>query len=323
MPQLESISCQICGKDNTEPVFRKHDRFGIDTRPFGIVHCSACDFFYVNPRPEPESLIRFYPETYAFQEEAGEPAAGLARFLKSAEAFYRNQGLRHDINRLLKVTGKKKGMMIEIGCGTGDRLRILREKGFQVLGIEPAEASREYGRKHFGLPILEARLEDWDGPEAPADTICIFNVLEHLPYPLEQLKRLASWLAKDGLLVLQIPNASSLQAKWLGARWSSMDVPRDLFYFSPRAMRTAAGLAGLKIEKIEYGHHWMHPPTLVSSLFPSIDPAVIWGEEKSVWSPVKKVLWALATLLAIPAALAAKLFRQSSLMTLYMRRVES
>lgn len=316
----ETIPCQICGKSNRDAVYSKPDRFKFDLEPYAIVRCPDCDYLYVNPRPQPESLLRFYPDTYAFQEEASAAQeSGLAFFFKKAEAFYRNQGLNHDVRRLLAVTKKKSGRIVEVGCGTGDRLHLLKQKGFEVLGLEPADAAREYGRRYFDLSIFADRLEDWAGPEPAADVICIFNVLEHLPYPIEQLKRLGGWLKKDGVLVIQIPNASSLQARWLGARWSSMDVPRDLFYFSPKAMRAAARLAGLRVERVEYGHHWMHPPTLISSLFPSIDPAVIWSEEKKAANPLKKVAWAAVTLLSIPLALLARFFKQSSLMTLYLR----
>lgn len=317
---LENISCPVCHGNSNRPVLNKKDRFKIDTRTFSIVRCEPCKFLYVNPRPRPDQLMQYYPETYAFQEEGDAvPDGRISRFFKKCEAFYRNQGLSHDVNRLLAVTKiKKRGTVVEIGCATGDRLRLLREKGYNVTGLEPAPAAREYGRKHFGLSIFDSRLEDWRGPETLADVICIFNVLEHLPYPIQQLKRMASWLTADGTLVIQIPNASSVQAKWLGARWSSMDVPRDLFYFSPHTMELAAEQAGLKIKKIEYGHHWMHPPTLVSSLFPSIDPAVIWGEEGKISGPLKKILWAAATFTAIPLAVIAKLLKQSSLMTLYL-----
>ena len=321
MAARESISCPCCQKNDLKTAGKRIDKFFIDPRPFDIVLCESCEVSFVSPRPREGHLINFYPDTYAFQEEAPSESF-FSRFLKKLETFYRAQGLNHDVCRLLKVTKLREGKCLEIGCGTGDRLIQLQQKRFQVLGVEPAAAACLYGKERYGLSIVEKKVEDWPGPDKPLDIILIFNVLEHLPHPVEELKRIAGWLKPGGMLALQIPNAKCWQARWFGTRWAAMDAPRDLYYFSPSALGKAFEQAGLEIFKIEYGHHWMHPPTMVSSLFPSLDPALLWSQESRSSTAFKKIAWGLATLTAIPWGMIEKIFQASPIMTLYARRGE-
>ncbi|MCL5276202.1 MAG: class I SAM-dependent methyltransferase [Deltaproteobacteria bacterium] len=53
---------------------------------------------------------------------------------------------------------------MDIGCGTGNYLRILRELGWDVYGIEPSERAAEIGRKQFGLNIKTGTLMDHKFP---------------------------------------------------------------------------------------------------------------------------------------------------------------
>ena len=59
--------------------------------------------------------------------------------------------------------------------------------------------------------------------------------------------------------------------------------------------------AGFAVMGIDHFMNWWHPPTLVISLFPNLDPQKAWGEEGRGGTPLfQRVAWILGTLLAGP-----------------------
>jgi 2-polyprenyl-3-methyl-5-hydroxy-6-metoxy-1,4-benzoquinol methylase len=62
--------------------------------------------------------------------------------------------------------------------------------------------------------------------------ITLWHVLEHVPdlnKRIEQIKRL---LAKNGLIVIALPNSESWDAEFYREYWAAWDVPRHFYHFS-------------------------------------------------------------------------------------------
>lgn len=102
------------------------------------------------------------------------------------------------------------GRVLDVGCGEGGVGRSLRAAGAtEVHGIEvmPAEAAvaRESLDSVFAGTV-EAALETSSLP-GPFDTICCYDVLEHLADPAFALRGLRQLAADDGRLHISIPNA--------------------------------------------------------------------------------------------------------------------
>ncbi|HMM12276.1 MAG TPA: class I SAM-dependent methyltransferase, partial [Bacteroidales bacterium] len=85
--------------------------------------------------------------------------------------------------------------------------------------------------------------------------ITMFHVLEHLPDVHSTMRKLCSWLAPDGRLVIAVPNHQSYDAEVYGPYWAAWDVPRHLHHFSRNSIISLAEKHGLTIRKI-YPMYW-------------------------------------------------------------------
>jgi uncharacterized Zn finger protein len=61
-PELETISCDLCGSDDTDLVFEERDYLHRIDGTFHLVRCRQCGLMYLNPRPTPEEMACYYPE---------------------------------------------------------------------------------------------------------------------------------------------------------------------------------------------------------------------------------------------------------------------
>ncbi len=106
-----------------------------------------------------------------------------------------------------------KGEVLDLGCGRGEALEILGERGIAARGVDLSESMIEECRRK-GLRAERRNLFDAleAAPEAQLGGIVSFHVIEHLdPADVDRLVRLASRaLAPGGVLVLETPNPLSL-----------------------------------------------------------------------------------------------------------------
>jgi O-antigen biosynthesis protein len=100
------------------------------------------------------------------------------------------------------------GHVLDVGCGEGATGPALRAAGASRLsGIELHQAAAEVARERYdavGVGRVEDVLDDLEGP---FDTICCYDVLEHLPRPEDVLRRLRAAAAPGAHLQVSLPNA--------------------------------------------------------------------------------------------------------------------
>jgi SAM-dependent methyltransferase len=313
---MEYVNCNLCGLDNARVLFGKKDKFGIAEDEFNVVECRRCGLLYVNPRPAPEEMGRFYPETYSWKETL-EADSFLTRSVRGLEKGYRYHLLKNEASKALKNTGRNAGRVLDIGCGTGDRLDVWRSKGFEAYGVETSR-SADYARDHLKLNVVRGDLFSARFPDQFFDLVMLYNVLEHTHNPTAICEEVRRILRENGFLIIQVPNKDSLQSKIFGKRWAAFDVPRDLYYFNIKTLRDLLEKIGYRVFKADDFMNWWHPPTLVISLFPKLDPQKAWGRESQGGSSVfQRVAWGLSTLLAGPFTQLESLLRRGAIVTHY------
>ena len=90
--------------------------------------------------------------------------------------------------------------MLDIGCGTGIAGRLFRERGCQVLGVEPDPRMAALARRS-GLTVEEARFEDWD-PRGRRFELAISGQAWHWLDPDLGAHRAAEALVPDGEIAI-------------------------------------------------------------------------------------------------------------------------
>ena len=255
--------CAICGSRDLKVLFEAGDRnFGTTPARFIIARCEGCGVAQTLDVPFGEEARRFYPDVYYPTTELD------GRAYERYIGRYQRAKLR-GIRRF-----KKSGMLLDVGCGVGYFLREAGEHGFKAEGIEYSEVAAKTGRERFGLSIATG-----DALTAPLttpafDVITLWQVLEHLRNPRETLRKLGALLNPEGLLVIAVPNISSVQALLFRSRWYHLDVPRHLMHYDPASLRRLLAEEGFAVKHIDHfssEHNWagyfgsalhMAPPAL-------------------------------------------------------------
>jgi len=316
---MEHTSCNCCNNNNTKLLFSKKDKLGLSDCDFRVVQCQNCGLIYINPRPSEDEIAKFYPDTYSWKETLTAESK-FTKIIRRLEKIYRYHLLQYETSKLVKVTERKTGRLLDVGCGAGDRLDIFRRLGFDVYGVEISQ-SAGYAKKHLGLNVKQGDLFKADYSDSFFDIITLHNVLEHTHNPQKVIGELNRILKKDGIVAIQVPNINCIQFKLFKKRWAAVDVPRDLYYFSIPLLKKILAKENLAIINIDHLNNWWHPPTLVITLFPDLDPQKVWAKEKEKGSPVlKRLLWIFWTLFLTPFAMLESLIGRGAIITVYTKR---
>lgn len=148
--------------------------------------------------------------------------------------------------RLLARHGARSGRLLDAGAGRGRFVAAARDAGWDAGGMEPASRGVEAARDVYGVELQQAGIDDAGVPQGSVDAITLWHVLEHVEDPRATLGTLREWLRPGGLVLVGVPNVTSLQARVGGERWFHLDVPRHRTHFSPRGLARAAEAAGLQ-----------------------------------------------------------------------------
>lgn len=317
---MEYINCNICGKDESEILFFKKDKYLITEDDFRIVKCKYCGLIYINPRPSEEEIHKYYPSTYSWRENL--PATTrFSKWIRHLEKWYRDHLLKSEIIKLIKTIGGKRGKLLDVGCGSGDRLNLLKNYGFDAQGIEPSLSSVKYAREHFNLNVENGDLCKNHYIDSFFDIITFYNVIEHTHYPRNVIREAYQILKDNGIIVIQVPNSESLQFKLFNKRWAALNVPRDLYYFNVKTFSDLLEQIGFKIFKTDHFSNWWHPPTIVISMFPGLDPQLTWAEEKKMGNPIiKRMFWAFWTLCAPLFVFFESMLGRGAIITIYAKK---
>jgi len=195
-----------------------------------IFQCSGCGLVQLDTEPVPyfREVIR---------------AVGVSQEMK---AFRRGQFL--EFVRQNGLSGKK---LIEIGCGRGEYLSLLRETGADAYGLEWDENAVRTCTAS-GLTVARGFVEEEACriPGAPFEGFAIISFFEHLPQPNTILRGIANNLTPNAVGLLEVPNFDMI----LRAHMFSEFMRDHLFYFTRRTLATTLELNGFEVQEI--GEVW-------------------------------------------------------------------
>jgi len=139
---------------------------------------------------------------------------------------------------------KPPGDLLDVGCSTGFFLRVAREAGWRVTGLEPSQWAGGLARAE-GLRVVEGTLEQRALGDERFDVVTLWDVIEHVRDPRGALRAAFELLRPGGVIALTTMDIESLVARLLGARWPHL-MRMHLCYFARRHMRELAASAGFE-----------------------------------------------------------------------------
>lgn len=189
--------------------------------------CQDCNLIFQNPRLSDEELNIYYSSGY-YRETINQPPEGM-------DAGEANRA-KIDSEIVKRYIGKVTSHL-DIGCGHG----YLLDKVGATLKVG-VEADTNYV-KVKGVKIYS---EMEDVPQKLFDLVTVIHVLEHVPRPLDYLKKVAKFVKKGGHLIIEVPSAKTLGGP-LGFA--------HLSYFEPDVLKLMCLQVGLSVEDLEFTPH--------------------------------------------------------------------
>lgn len=238
--------CDFCGSDNLL-IVKNTDIFSNEV--FDVIWCITCELGKTDFKSA-KTLQSYYPVTYYGQTDR--------RFVGIVEALVRLSRERRARDVMKWHSGQTK-RILDCGCGRGIMLAFLRNHDWSCVGTEFSEESSQYARG-MGLDVvIPSRNKDpIELVQGTFGIITVWHVLEHLSQPVHAIKQFNGLLEPSGLLVLEVPNFSSFQAKLSREHWIYTECPRHLLHFSPRSLARLLSHSGFDVRttntfSLEYG----------------------------------------------------------------------
>lgn len=225
----KNTTCPACG--NADWTLRGQAKdFSVSGEWFELRECPKCHLLATHPQPGFDQLGKYYAsEAYVSHSDTRK---GLVNKLFHAA---RNFMMKKKLEWVTMASSKTSGRLLDVGAGTGHFAKYMQDHDWQVIALEPDDTARKVAAEKLNLELLP--LEDLASqPTSVFDVITLWHVLEHVHDVNGYLNQFHSILKPDGVLIIAVPNHTSVDAKAYGLKWAAFDVPRHLWHFSPASM---------------------------------------------------------------------------------------
>jgi SAM-dependent methyltransferase len=258
--------CRICGSRDVADRFYAREMMHGMRDLFTYFTCAVCGCLQLEEVPA--NLDKYYPaDYYSFQELADVPVSWKTKIKLN---WLRFAMTRHKLGwesilgrwlccfkegpsfpdwlRFLPRPIPSDSAILDVGCGSGSTLLMLRDCGFTNLhGVDPfIKKTITYAG---GVQVEKCLLP---AGRQKSDLITFNHVCEHLNDPVTTLRQARQLLAEGGQILIRIPLSDSLAAQKYRENWVQLDAPRHITLQTRKSMEIFAQKTGLKIIKVVY-----------------------------------------------------------------------
>ena len=304
------MTCPVCSNPATSRALTGKDfLFETTSRLFTLDACTSCRCLFLNPMPSNNEIAGFYPPSYWWSPSR--PGR-----LKMLESAYRRIALRDHIAFITKSAKGRSGLeLLDVGCGSGTLLGLLKGHGFHVKGVDFSSEASAVAKRDNGVDVAVGSLEEVHFPDRSFDVVTLFHVMEHVTNPRQVLSEVSRILRPEGVVILQVPNIESWQFKIFGAKWYGLDIPRHVIDYSKNSMLKLLNDSGFLPARIRHFNLRDNAPALASSMFPSLDPLsrIVRYQKRNIRESVslswlRHILYLLCVLCAYPVTILESAF---------------
>ena len=215
--------CHLCGNHRSRIRFRRQGHT--------YHQCASCGLLLLHPQPE--NVQQTYDLDYYEQRSLLE--------LSPLNQWLYERYLRQ-LDSLLTSSSRR---LLDVGCGVGNFLQLAQTQGWQVEGTEISPPAVQHARRQYGLDVYQEELSAF--PDGTYDAVTLWDVLEHLPAPLDTLAQAYRLLKPGGILALSTVNVRGLTTRLVGRRSCVSNPEEHLFYFSASTLCQLLQRAGFDL----------------------------------------------------------------------------
>jgi 2-polyprenyl-3-methyl-5-hydroxy-6-metoxy-1,4-benzoquinol methylase len=237
--ETKQYKCVLCNNHQE----KEFDRLG-----FEYFRCKECGLVSTYPFPDHAAIEDHYKRKF---EEGNYQL--IQKYMKNYLNIY--IGFTKLLKKHLKrknqqIAGKK---VLDIGCFTGNFLRILKDQGADVYGLELQAEAVQIANQSLNGRVYKADLLKNDFPQIEYDVITMLGLIEHVTDPIAFIKRAVALLKNDGLLMIQTPDSASWLARISGKHWPPYAPIEHIHLFSKKSLRNV--LRDLGFTQIKFYRH--------------------------------------------------------------------
>lgn len=221
-------NCPACGSSKFNKVLTASD-YLVSNESFEIMECNDCSLRFTSPIPDENEIGNYYKSDRYISH-----AKRVTSIFDIVYKIVRKFTLRSKRKIVKRISQKQNGTLLDIGCGTGDFLKIMQKSGWEVTGVEEGAEVREIAETNTDSTIMNQK--GFFKSEQKYDVITLWHSLEHLNTLTRFLEKISISLNANGVIIIAVPNYKSFDAEYYKQDWAAYDVPRHLYHFSFDAM---------------------------------------------------------------------------------------
>ncbi len=245
-PHHKRQTCRICGGDHldmflslgNQPLansfLKTKDEFISEARyPLNVYFCKKCGLVQLLDVIDPEVLFRQYI------------------YISGTSATIAEHNLKYAYFVTNFLNLNSSDLVIEIASNDGSLLRCFRDYNIRVLGVEPATNIAEIA-KGFGIETINRFFNSKTAADILTDyglarAVIGNNVLAHIDDPRDFLLGCKKLLARDGLIVIEVPYLRDLLEQ---VEYDTI-YHEHLCYFSVSSLMKLFESVGLSVVKVD------------------------------------------------------------------------
>lgn len=210
------------------PSFKVKDH-SVSGEEFTLVYDESYNYYKTSPQPNNTNLPKYYDsEDYVSHTD------GTRNLTEKLYHLVKKITLKQKINLINRLKTDTHSLL-DIGCGTGDFLKLAQVNHWNALGIEPNSQARQTANSKTNNSVLDIDKLNELEPHS-FDVITLWHVLEHLPDLEKKITIFKQLLKPNGSIVIAVPNFNSFDAHYYNSYWAAYDVPRHLWHFSQESI---------------------------------------------------------------------------------------
>ncbi len=203
----ESKKCLLCGEMGERRYTKLIDRLFDVTGEWHLNQCvnPSCGLVWLDPRPVSEDIVKLY-KNYLTHDTG-------AVYRNKANSFFRRILLyilkganiisfERFARKYFYLLNTRPGRLLEVGCGNGHNLALLRKRGWDVIGQEIDHYAAQVAKTKYKCKVHVGALEEIAFPDNFFDAIITNHVLEHLYDPESIFKECYRILNPEAILSL-------------------------------------------------------------------------------------------------------------------------
>lgn len=221
-----------------------------------IVRCTRCNLVKQELEWTVEEIAEYYNDEYQLTNSlvSGQVQTPRERFndrLKTIYPFF----------ELLKPLLKSNMAVLEVGCGAGELLSLIKPLVRECVGVEMNDAFVKFIQSDLNMEAFTGDVTQMDWGDRKFDLVICVDSLDHMANPLEVLTFMKGLLLPTGKMWVAVPNLDEVLNHYLPVpnqeRYHTFFWHRaHFFYFNADTLAQMLRAAGMAVVNVEYYHQY-------------------------------------------------------------------